>query len=162
MRAGGTRHPGPSQNASRPLPAGPSPAAARLPAAAAWRQPGADFGQLLAIEPRLASMFPPRDALYRDYVGVFNWIVAGYRTGIYRGPITFYWAREEPAIAQAWQPVIRCRRPDGNAEHLVAGALMSSVTEHIEGIAESLSEYLASADQGPFGAGEREAAEGCS
>jgi amino acid adenylation domain-containing protein len=121
-----------------------------------------DFGQLLAIEPRLASMFPPRDALYRDYVGVFNWIVAGYRTGIYRGPITFYWAREEPAIAQAWQPVIRCRRPDGNAEHLVAGALMSSVTEHIEGIAESLSEYLASADQGPFGAGEREAAEGCS
>ena len=28
-----------------------------------------DFGQLLAIEPRLAAMFPPREALYRDYVG---------------------------------------------------------------------------------------------
>ena len=68
-----------------------------------------DFGKLLAIEPRLAAMFPPREALYKDYVGVFNWVAAGYRTGIFSGKITFYWAREKPAIAQSWQPVIRCK-----------------------------------------------------
>jgi thioesterase domain-containing protein len=120
-----------------------------------------DFGQLLAIEPRLESMFPPRDALYNDYVGVFNWIVAGYRTGIYRGPVTFYWAREEPAIARSWQPVIRCMDPADTAEHLVAGALMTSVTVHVQGIAESLSECLAKADQGPLGPEHYERAEAC-
>jgi hypothetical protein len=38
---------------------------------------------------------------------VFRWTAARYKTGIYRGRITFYWAQEEPAIARAWRPVIR-------------------------------------------------------
>ena len=106
-----------------------------------------DFGKLLAIEPRLAAMFPPREALYKDYVGVFNWVAAGYRTGIFSGKITFYWAREEPAIAQSWQPVIRCKEAADTEEHEVAGGLMSSVTDHIQGIAEILSECLNRAEQ---------------
>jgi hypothetical protein len=106
-----------------------------------------DFGKLLAIEPRLAAMFPPREALYKDYVGVFNWVAAGYKTGIFGGKITFYWAREEPAIAQSWQPVIRCKEPADIEEHEVAGALMSSVTDHIQGMAGILSECLSRAEQ---------------
>ena len=106
-----------------------------------------DFGKLLAIEPRLAAMFPRREALYKDYVGVFNWVVAGYRTGIFSGKITFYWAREEPAIARSWQPVIRCMEAARSEEHEVAGGLMSSVTDHIQGIAEILSECLNRAEQ---------------
>ena len=106
-----------------------------------------DFGKLLAIEPRLAAMFPRREALYKDYVGVFNWVVAGYRTGIFSGKITFYWAREEPAIARSWQPVIRCQEAVRSEEHEVAGGLMSSVTDHIQGIAELLSECLNRAEQ---------------
>jgi amino acid adenylation domain-containing protein len=106
-----------------------------------------DFGKLAAIEPRLEAMFPSREALYQDYVGVFNWAVAGYKTGPYGGRITFYWAREEPAIAESWQPVIRAKAPADCAEHLVAGDLMSSVTDHIGGVAESLSEGLSRAEQ---------------
>ena len=106
-----------------------------------------DFGKLLAIEPRLAAMFPPREALYKDYVGVFNWVAAGYRTGIFSGKITFYWAREEPAIAQSWQPIIRCKEAAHSEEHDVAGGLMSSVTDHIQGIAEILGECLNRAEQ---------------
>jgi amino acid adenylation domain-containing protein len=106
-----------------------------------------DFGKLLAIEPRLAGMFPPREALYRDYVGVFNWVVAGYQTGIFSGKITFYWAREEPAIARSWQPVIGGKEAACSEEHEVAGSLMSSVTDHIEGIAEILSERLSRAER---------------
>ena len=106
-----------------------------------------DFGKLLAIEPRLAAMFPRREALYKDYVGVFNWVVAGYRTGIFSGKITFYWAREEPAIARSWQPVIRCMEAARSEEHEVTGGLMSSVTDHIQGIAEILSECLNRAEQ---------------
>jgi hypothetical protein len=106
-----------------------------------------DFGKLLAIEPRLAAMFPPREALYKDYVGVFNWVAAGYRTGIFSGKITFYWAREEPAIARSWQPVIGGKEAACSEEHEVAGSLMSSVTDHIEGIAEILSERLSRAER---------------
>ena len=106
-----------------------------------------DFGKLLEIEPRLEAMFPPREALYKDYVGVFNWVAAGYRTGIFSGKITFYWAREEPAIAQSWQPVIRCKEAAHSEEHEVAGGIMSSVTDHIQGIAEILSECLSRVEQ---------------
>jgi acyl carrier protein len=106
-----------------------------------------DFGQLLLIEPRLIAMFPPREALYRDYVGVFNWVAGNYRTGIYSGKITFYWAREDPLMARSWGPVIDGRKPADSEQHTVAGTLMSSVTEHIQETAESLGEGLSRAEQ---------------
>ena len=49
-----------------------------------------DFDKLLAIDPRLQRMFPPVEALYNDYVNVFNWVVSRYETGIYPGKITFF------------------------------------------------------------------------
>ncbi len=106
-----------------------------------------DFGQLLAIEPRLQAMSPPREALYRDYVGVLSWAAAGYKAGIYRGKITFYWAREEPGIPRTWQPVIRRKKPAGTEEHMVAGTHMSCVTDHVQGMAAILSECLAGVEE---------------
>jgi thioesterase domain-containing protein len=106
-----------------------------------------DFGKLLVIEPRLATMFPPREALYRDYVGVFDWLAAHYRTGRYRGEISYYWAREEPAIARSWRSLIRRNAPAGHREHTIEGALMSSVTDHVEGLARKLSADLDQAGQ---------------
>jgi amino acid adenylation domain-containing protein len=102
----------------------------------------ADFGKLLVIEPRLKKMFPPRDALYRDYVGVFNWLVTDYRPAIYDDKITFYWAREEPAIARGWKPVIDRMNRSGAEQHIVEGELMSSVTEHVDGLGEVMNECL--------------------
>ncbi len=101
-----------------------------------------DFGKLLEIEPRLEAMFPPRDALYNDYVGVFSWAAADYKTGTYRGKITFYWAREEPAIAQTWHPVTRCKDPADIDDYVVPGTHLSSVTDHVQDVAEILSECL--------------------
>ncbi|HEX3750326.1 MAG TPA: amino acid adenylation domain-containing protein [Streptosporangiaceae bacterium] len=101
-----------------------------------------DFGKLLVIEPRLAAMFPPRAALYRDYVGVFAWLAGFYQTGRYRGPITFYWARELLMVGtQAWRPLLG---PGGPVHHdrTIEGALMTSVTEHIDGLARQLSQDL--------------------
>jgi amino acid adenylation domain-containing protein len=101
-----------------------------------------DFGKLLVIEPRLAAMFPPREALYRDYVGVFAWLAGFYQTGRYRGPITFYWARELLVVGpRAWRPLLG---PDGPVHHdrTIEGALMTSVTEHIDGLARQLSQDL--------------------
>ena len=104
-----------------------------------------DFGKLLAIEPRLAAMFPARDALYADYVGVFNWAATGYRAGIYGGKITFFWPRDERGAARSWQPVTRHKERSDVTEHLVDGTAMTSVTEHVHGLAEALSRSLGTA-----------------
>jgi amino acid adenylation domain-containing protein len=114
-----------------------------------------DFGKLLTIEPRLAAMFPAREALYRDYVGVFSWLAGRYRTGRYRGTVTFYWAREIVlAGTQAWQPLLTPDGPASHQDHTIEGALMSSVTEHVEGLGRLLSEDLDRAGTAaPEGAG---------
>jgi amino acid adenylation domain-containing protein len=106
-----------------------------------------DFQQLLAIEPRLEAMFPPREALYQDYVGMFSYAAAAYEPGVYRGKITFFWARDEPGIAQTWLPVTGRREPVDNEEHVVAGTHMTCVTDHIHCVAEILSECLSRAEQ---------------
>jgi amino acid adenylation domain-containing protein len=104
-----------------------------------------DFGKLLAIEPRLAAMFPPLDALYADYVGVFNWAATGYRAGLYGGKITFFWPREERGGPRSWQPVTRYKERSDVAEHPVDGDMMTSVTDHVQGLAEALSRSLGAA-----------------
>jgi amino acid adenylation domain-containing protein len=118
-----------------------------------------DFGQLLAIEPRLEAMFPPRDALYHDYVGVFSWAAAGYEAGIYQGKITFFWARDEPRISQTWQPVTRCKQPTDTDEHVIPGTHMSCVADHTQDMAAILSECLSGVEQGARGAGRPAAGE---
>jgi amino acid adenylation domain-containing protein len=107
-----------------------------------------ELEQLLAVEPRLDAMFPPREALYQDFLGALSWTAARYKAGIYRGRITFYWAREEPAIARTWRPVIRHVRAADMEEHAIAGTHMSTITEqHIQDLAVSLSACLARAGQ---------------
>jgi thioesterase domain-containing protein len=101
-----------------------------------------DFRKLLEIDPRLAAMFPPREALYNDYVSVFTWAAAGYETGIYQGKIAFYWAREEPGIAGTWQPVTGRKERADVEEHIVPGTHMSCVTDHVQELAETLGECL--------------------
>lgn len=107
-----------------------------------------DFRQLLAIEPRLDAMFPPREALYQDYIGVLTWAAARYRTGIYRGRVTFFWAREEPDIARTWRPVLRRTQAADVEEHGIAGTHLSTITEHVQDLAVSLGACLARAGHG--------------
>jgi amino acid adenylation domain-containing protein len=107
-----------------------------------------DFDKLLAIEPRLDAMFPPREALYQDYLGSLVWTSARYKAGIYHGPITFFWAREELGIAQTWRPVTKHTRAAEIEEHPIPGTHMSSITErHIQDLAASLGECLARVGQ---------------
>ena len=101
-----------------------------------------DFGKLLDIDPRLEAMFPPREALYRDYVNVFTWAATGYRPGVYGGKITFYWARDEPGMAGTWRPVTGCKDPADVEEHVMPGTHISSITDHVQELAESMGECL--------------------
>ena len=98
-----------------------------------------DFDKLLAIDPRLKGMFPPVEALYNDYVGVFSWLVSRYEVGVYPGKITFYWASEEPFIEKTWLPVTKAKDSEDIENHIVPGTHMSCVTEHIQHLAACLS-----------------------
>jgi hypothetical protein len=84
-------------------------------------------------------MFPPIEAYPNDYVGVFTWLVSRYKTGIYAGKITFYWAREEPLIEKSWYAVTGAKEREDVENHVVAGTHMSCVTEHIQDLAGCLS-----------------------
>ena len=106
-----------------------------------------DFGLLLDIEPRLKALFPPRDALYQDYVGVLSWAAAAYKTGIYGGKVTFFWAREEPVIARSWAPVMRNMRSVDIEEHVVAGTHMTCITDHIQELADAVGGCLSRVEQ---------------
>jgi amino acid adenylation domain-containing protein len=102
-----------------------------------------DFGKLLVIDPRLAAMFPPASAMYRDYVGVFSWLAGRYRTGRYHGTMTFYWAQEiVDDGTRAWRPLLAPGEPARYQEHTIEGTLMSSVTDHVEGLGRLLSADL--------------------
>jgi thioesterase domain-containing protein len=108
-----------------------------------------DFGQLLAIEPRLEAMFPPREALYQDYIGVLTWAATGYRADLYRGRISFFWARDERGISETWQPVVSRLAPADIDVHMVAGTHLSSLTDHLAQTAEVLGECMGRLDGEP-------------
>jgi thioesterase domain-containing protein/acyl carrier protein len=108
-----------------------------------------DFEKLVSKEPRLAAMFPPKDALYADYVGVFSWAVAAYRTGAYGGKTTFLWAREEPGIAETWQPVVKHKFPSDIEEHDIDGTHISCVTDGVDDLAKTLSGCLGRLNKKP-------------
>jgi amino acid adenylation domain-containing protein len=97
-----------------------------------------DFNQLLEIDRRLEAMFPPVEALYNDYVGVFTWIASRYEPDIYPGRITCFWAREEPFIENAWRPLMDAKDSEDVESHVIPGTHMSCVTEHIQVLAERL------------------------
>jgi amino acid adenylation domain-containing protein len=102
----------------------------------------ADFGALLSIEPRLAGMFPPRETLLKDYVGVFSWAMAAYRPGPYGGKITFFWAAEEPEIADTWRPVLGQKPPATIEQHTVPGDHLTSVTVGIAELAKAFADSV--------------------
>jgi acyl-CoA synthetase (AMP-forming)/AMP-acid ligase II len=130
------------QPVGRPIPA----CAARIPPCLQNAAPSGrrvqDFDKLLTIDPRLERMFPPVEALYNDYIGVFNWVVLRHETGVYPGKITFYWPSEEPFGEKIWLPVIEAKASEEIEHHIVSGTHMSCVTEHAQDLATCLGSCL--------------------
>jgi surfactin family lipopeptide synthetase A len=107
----------------------------------------ADFHKLTAMDSRLERMFPPLEALYNDYVGVFGWLVSRYKLRAYKGKIDFYWAADEPYIQEGWEQVPMVKDKQEIEHHLVPGTHMSCVTDYTEVLAERLSESLSRSQQ---------------
>lgn len=109
-------------------------------------QPGSnkvlDFNKLADIDDRLNKMFPPVEALYNDYIGVFSWLVSEYEPRAYADRITLYWATEEPIIQETWSKVPVVQGKKELEHHFVPGTHMSCVTDHTQVLAELLGAHL--------------------
>ncbi len=106
-----------------------------------------DFNKLTAIEPGLDSMFPPLEALYNDYIGVFSWLASSFKLRTYSGKITFYWAADEPIIQETWSKVPAVKDKKETQHLLVQGTHMSCVTVYTETLAERLSASVKQAQE---------------
>ncbi len=111
-----------------------------------WLRPGddkvLDFDKLVDIDARLRKMFPPYEALYNDYIGVFSWLVSKYKPRPYPGKITLYWATDEPIIQETWSQVPVVQGKKELEHHFVPGTHMSCVTDHTQVLAKLLGEHL--------------------
>jgi thioesterase domain-containing protein len=95
----------------------------------------ADFDKLLAVDPRLDSMFPPAEALRKDYIGVITWLNSDYLPDLYPGKVTFFLAREEAFLKGLWRTVAKASVVEG---HVIPGTHISCVTEYTDDLAELL------------------------
>ncbi|GAC1389438.1 MAG: hypothetical protein NVS4B11_03610 [Ktedonobacteraceae bacterium] len=103
-----------------------------------------DFEQLRQVDARFDAMFPPVEALRKDYVGIFTWLAAGYTPDHYPGKITFFWASEEHAIRMEWRKVAEATEVEN---YVVPGTHMTCITEHAHALAEQLSVCLSKAQK---------------
>jgi thioesterase domain-containing protein/acyl carrier protein len=106
-----------------------------------------DFTHLVEIDQRLDSMFPPVEALHKDYVGVLTWLTSGYVPGVYPGKITFFWAREELFIKDEWREIVEVKDKETIENHVVPGTHMTCITVHVKDVAQGLRTCLSEIQQ---------------
>ena len=105
-----------------------------------------DFWQLLALEPRLAAMLPPVEALRKDFIGIFTWLASGYMSDYdHPGKITFIWASEghtSHSISSEWPEVTK----DTEVEvYTTPGTHLTCITKNANVVAEHLRMCLSKA-----------------
>jgi surfactin synthase thioesterase subunit len=87
------------------------------------------------IDPSIYTLLPTADALRQDYIGISNWIIAGYNYAPYSGKVALFHACEERLVG-VWQ---RKAANEKDIEvRVIPGTHISCRTEHIQSLAEAL------------------------
>lgn len=95
------------------------------------------FSQLLKLEPQLETIFPPLEALYNDYVGVFTWLACKYKPHFDPRPAKFIWVEEDLHNRAKWQAF------EQNAPlTIIPGSHLACVTDHVSLLAEHLKTFV--------------------
>jgi pimeloyl-ACP methyl ester carboxylesterase len=94
-----------------------------------------DCRDFSAIDPGIQTLTPTADALRRDNIALFNWIIARYSYGPYSGKVSLFWAREEP-LRGIWR---RKALKDKDIElRVIPGTHLGCLSEHGQALAEQL------------------------
>lgn len=98
------------------------------------------FSNLLALEPRLNIMFPPMDALYKDFPGLFTWLAADYKPHFLPKNVTFIWAGDDLGAKTIWESI-----EQDKDSTIIPGPYMGLIGEHLHLLAEQLKMSLSKA-----------------
>jgi hypothetical protein len=92
---------------------------------------------LLALDPRLDRTFPPLEALYKDFPGVFTWLAAGFTPKYVLENVAFIWATENLAYRPRWSFLER-----GRNSPVLPGHYLAFLNDNIDLLAEQLKKYI--------------------
>jgi hypothetical protein len=101
-----------------------------------------DFSKLLALDPRLARVFPPLDALYKDFPGVFTWLAAGITPKYVPENVAFIWAAENLSYRSRWSLV-----EQGQNSPVLPGYYLTFLDENVHLLAEQLKVFIEKAQK---------------
>jgi len=96
-----------------------------------------DFAKLLALDPRLARTFPPVEALYKDFPGVFTWLAADFTPMHALDNVAFIWAAENLAYRPRWSLV-----EQGQSSPVLPGFYLTLLDENVQLLAEQLKVHI--------------------
>ena len=92
-----------------------------------------NFAKLLAIDPRLGKIFPPVEALYKDFPGVFTWLAAGFTPKDALDNVAFIWTDQNLAYRSRWHLV-----EQGQNSPVLPGFYLSLLDENIQLLGEQI------------------------
>jgi thioesterase domain-containing protein len=92
------------------------------------------------------AIFPPVEALRRDYSAVYDWAAMSYLPqSLYPGKITFFWDSQEPWRRKGWREAAETNETE---VHIIPGTQMESRTKYLHVLAEHLSACLSKVQSG--------------
>lgn len=86
---------------------------------------------------------PDLEMLYKDWIGIFVWIITAYRAVKYPGKVTYLWAKEEFVSKREWGK--KQAEAQEREVHLISGNHWSCRTDYIADFANSLNECVRAA-----------------
>jgi hypothetical protein len=96
-----------------------------------------DFPQLLTLDSRLDKPFPPVEALYKDFPGLFTWLAAELTPKYVPENVAFIWAAENLSYRSRWSLL-----EQGRNSPVLPGHYMTFLNENIHLFAEQLKIYI--------------------
>src|SRR6266567_3409711 len=82
------------------------------------------------------SLVPTVEALRRDWLGIFVWVISDYIPRYYPGKMTYFWANEEPGNHRAMGGKVA--RAEKVEIHFIPGTHKTCVTDYLYDLAKEL------------------------
>jgi hypothetical protein len=97
-----------------------------------------DFLRMMKNEPRLKKMFPPVEALYNDYIGMYTWLSGTYSPVFHDECMKFVWSSEEADHRPIWSAF----EHDSQDIPVIPGPHMTCIMDHLDMLADFMKTYV--------------------
>lgn len=98
---------------------------------------------MMSNEPRLKKMFPPVEALYNDYSGMYTWLTGTYSQVFDDESIKFVWSSQESEHRSRWSAF----EHNPQVTPIIPGPHMACITDQLDMLASLMKEYAQEAHE---------------